>query len=261
MIPGDALRTWTALAPALPDALYLGGGTALAVHLSHRESRDLDFFYHRGAVALDALEARVRQRGPFAVTQRAPGTLGGVFSETKLQFLHADEAAPQRRLEPTTKLAGINVAGVGDILAMKLKVIAERGELRDYYDLKTIEQRTGRTVEEGLGLFRERYGASADSQALGRVVRALGYLDDVDEDKLVPESKHNIAAYWTQRQPEIVRSLEHVFGHPHRRASAPRSPGANALAPGHGPSAGAGRVWIKPYRRRDGRQVRAHYRG
>lgn len=213
VVPGDTLRTWTALAPVMPDALYLGGGTALAVHLAHRESRDLDFFYHRGAVDLCALKAKLGQLGSFAVTQRAPGTLGGVFSGTKLQFLHSDEAAPQRQLEPTSKLAGINVAGIGDILAMKLKVIAERGELRDYFDLKSIEQRTGRTVEEGLGLFRERYGASADSQALGRVVRALGYLDNVEEDKLVPEDKREIAAYWTARQPDIIRSLARVRGH------------------------------------------------
>jgi hypothetical protein len=41
-------------------------------------------------------------------------------------------------------------------MAMKLKVVGDRGELRDYFDLMTIEQRTGRTADEGLALFLER---------------------------------------------------------------------------------------------------------
>jgi hypothetical protein len=207
VLPADTAKTWETLAELLPSALYLAGGTALAAHLHHRQSRDLDFFYHEAAVDLDALAASIAERGPFAVQLRAPGTWNGVFSGTKLQFLHADEQRQQRRLEPTTSLAGIEVAGIGDIFAMKLKVIAERGELRDYFDVKTIEERTHRTVEEGLELFAARYALDESSGAIGAVIRALGYLGDVDEDSLVPESKDEIAAYWAQRQPEIVRRL------------------------------------------------------
>lgn len=38
------------------------------------------------------------------------------------------------------------------------------------------------------------------------VVRALGYLGDVDEDELVAATKDEIKAYWRRRQPEIVRN-------------------------------------------------------
>jgi predicted nucleotidyltransferase component of viral defense system len=48
------------------------------------------------------------------------------------------------------------VADIKDLMAMKLKVLSERGELRDYYDVKDIDERGGVTVEEGLALFRER---------------------------------------------------------------------------------------------------------
>lgn len=207
MLGEDAARTWETLAAALPTALYLGGGIALTAHLHHRASRDLDFFYHEHAVDLDLLAGELAQLGSFAITQRAPGTLSGVFSSTKLQFLHADEIASQHRLEATTSIAGINVAGIADILAMKLKVIAERGELRDYFDIKVIEQRTGRMVEEGLGLFMARYALEPEAHVLEPIVRALGYLDDVDADALVPESKREVAAYWAARQPQILRSL------------------------------------------------------
>jgi hypothetical protein len=39
------------------------------------------------------------------------------------------------------------------------------------------------------------------------VVRALGYLGDVDEGDLLPVGKVEIEAYWRRRQPEIIRSV------------------------------------------------------
>jgi predicted nucleotidyltransferase component of viral defense system len=120
-------------------------------------------------------------------------------------------------LEPPSTVAGLRVASVSDIFAMKLRMIAKRGELRDYFDLMTIEQKTGRTVEEGLSLFLARYGLDADANALRPVVNALGYLDDVDDDESLPLAKHEIAAYWQRRQPQVVRSLGRMSVSPPRR--------------------------------------------
>jgi len=144
----------------------------------------------------------VRARG-LGAEQRALGAnLAAAARRTS-----ADEVEPQRRLEPTRMVGGIAVAGIGDILAMKLKVIVDRGELRDYFDLMAIERDTGRTVEEGLALFLARYGRPAEPFAIAPVVRALGYLGDVDEDELLPVGKAEIEAYWGRRQPEIVRNV------------------------------------------------------
>jgi len=205
-LPDDAAGTWETIAPVLPAALYLGGGTALAVHLAHRVSLDLDFFYHHTAVDLESLVATLERTGPFAVTHRAAGTLNGLFSQTRLQVLHADEVEPQRRLDPPQPIAGIDVAGIGDLLAMKLKVITDRGDLRDYFDLMAIELEAGRMVEEGLALFLERYGRPPEPYVVEPIVRALGYLGDVDEDELLPASKAEVEAYWETRQPEILRN-------------------------------------------------------
>jgi predicted nucleotidyltransferase component of viral defense system len=203
VLPGDVAHTWELMAPALPQELYLVGGTALAVHLHHRVSRDLDFFFH-DEVDLDQLAAMLQDLGPFAITLRSEGTLNGLFSETKIQFL---SATSQRLLERPTKVAGLRVAGIGDLLATKLKVIGDRGELRDYFDLMEIEQQAGRRVEEGLGLFLTRYQVPPGHATIGHIVTALGYLQDVDEDDLLPVEKNVIEAYWRKRQPEIVRSL------------------------------------------------------
>jgi hypothetical protein len=203
LLPVNVAQTWELIAPALPQELYLIGGTALAVHLHHRISRDLDFFFHDD-VDLDRLAATLRDLGPFAITRRSEGTLNGLFSETKLQFL---SAASQRLLEQPTDVAGLRVAGMGDIFATKLKVIGDRGELRDYFDLMEIERRAGRRVEEGLGLFMTRYQVPPGDATINHIVTALGYLEDVDEDDLLPVEKDVIEAYWRKRQPEIVRNL------------------------------------------------------
>jgi len=89
ILPPDTASTWDAIAPVVPSDAYLGGGTAIAVHLGHRVSRDLDFFFHHESIDLDKLARRLNAAGPFAVTERSAGTLNGIFSATKVQFLQA----------------------------------------------------------------------------------------------------------------------------------------------------------------------------
>jgi hypothetical protein len=204
VLPPDTAATWDAIAPHVPPDAYLGGGTAIAVHLEHRISRDLDFFFHQGSVDLDGLTRRLATAGAFAVTERAPGTLNGVFSATKVQFLHADEGCPQHLLEPPQEVDGLLVAQLSDLMAMKLKVVGDRGELRDYFDLMIIEQRTGRTADEGLALFVERFRPEYPQEAINHILLGLGYFDDVDPDDALPVPRVQIVDYWTSRQRELV---------------------------------------------------------
>jgi hypothetical protein len=203
VLPAETAHAWSELAPLLPSGSYLAGGTGLAAHLHHRVSRDLDLFFHR-TVDLDALRRRLAATGTFAATRVGDGVLDGVLAGAKVQFLHA---RGQRRLASTRRIAGIPVAGVEDILAMKLKVIGDRGELRDYFDVMTIEQRLGRTAEEGIGLYLERFQVPAEHESVRHIVRGIGYLDDVDDDDLLPVERSEIERYWHRRQPQIVRSL------------------------------------------------------
>jgi enoyl-CoA hydratase/carnithine racemase len=207
LLPPDTAGTWEAIADAVPPGAYLGGGTALAVHLRHRLSRDLDFFLP-APVELGTLADALGARGPLRITtfDDTPGrqTLNAVFSATKLQFLEASTLA---MVEPTIRVAGVDVAGLGDLLAMKLKVLGDRNELRDYFDLKVIDETTGRRVEEGIALFVEKYAPRGPDQAVSAILRALAYLDDVEADPLVPEGVGDIEKYWRRRVPEITRNL------------------------------------------------------
>lgn len=163
---------WEELVILRPDPAYLAEGTAVAVHLHHRVSKDLDFFLSE-PVDMDVLYTHLEATGHFVATHLDPGTVNGVLGETRVQFLLA---GTQRNTEPLTVVDGIPVAGLGDLLATKLKVVMGRGELRDYFDIMAIEQRTPLTAEEGLGIFLERYQPKAPDEAVSAIVRALGLL-------------------------------------------------------------------------------------
>jgi predicted nucleotidyltransferase component of viral defense system len=204
VLPAETAQAWELIAPVVPDRYRLAGGTALAVHLHHRQSRDLDFFSVKPDPDLPALERRLNELGSFAVSSRTPNTLNGVFEAAKVQFLDAHD---QVELAPPERHEGILVSSVSDVLAMKIKVIGDRGELRDYFDLKRIEELAGRRVEEGIGLYMARYQIPPEHPSIEHVLEALGYLDDVDEDDMIPESRKEIAKYWARRQREITRNL------------------------------------------------------
>lgn len=201
-LPRDLVRAWERIVPAVPPVAYLAGGTAITVHLLHRVSRDLDFFT-TGPFDPGRLEAELHDLGTFARTAVDDGTLNGVFEDTKVQFL---EASSQRVLEGLTDVGGLRIAGLGDLLATKLKVLADRGELRDYFDIWRIETEAGRRIEEGLALFLARYGA--DENAVLPIVRALGSLDDVADDPFLPVGRDEIVSWFRARQPQVAVHLD-----------------------------------------------------
>jgi hypothetical protein len=48
ILPGDTATTWDAIAPIVSQQAYLGGETAIAVHLGHRISRQREIVAARG---------------------------------------------------------------------------------------------------------------------------------------------------------------------------------------------------------------------
>ena len=166
-LPPDTASKWEVIQPAVPAAAYLAGGRAITAHLCHRISQDLDFFFDDD-VDLDALAAALGELGPFAVTARTNGTLIGLFSRTRIQFL---DACRQNRVDDELQVAGLRVASMRDLVAMKLEVVGDRGELRDYFDLMAIEQAGRGTAEAGLGDYLARYQPT-DANASLSVVAA-----------------------------------------------------------------------------------------
>jgi hypothetical protein len=204
VLRGETSAAWEKLAPLVPEWMYLSGGTALAMHLHHRVSRDLDLFTERPFDAESQADLLTAAFDDFAATLVTTGTVNGVLGETKVQFL---DASTQHRIVEPKLIAGIQVAGIEDILATKLKVVMDRGALRDYFDLMSIEQHTDLDVINGLALYIERYQPKAPDQHIGQIIRALGFFEDVDDDPALPVERGEIERYWRKRQPEVVRGL------------------------------------------------------
>ena len=203
------LQIWDLVGSLSPPSGELMGGTALAIHLEHRQSEDLDIFVHRPFDPLNLLE-RLQEHGPVESDYWSEGTLNCVFGDVKLQYLLA---TGQQRIERGRKVGEMSVGSFPDVVATKLKVVGDRGELRDYYDLMCIETMGGTTVVRMLDWYCLRYGVDRTHQSVYHIVRALGSFNDVADDTWLseclgkPRLLDAVARYWQRRQPEIAKRL------------------------------------------------------
>jgi len=129
------------LCACLPGNL-LGGGTALALYLGHRQSQDFDFvrMVARDPAALvTQLAARepaveVADRGPHSLHLR----LRGVPVSYRWQ--------PGVRLEVGETFDGIPVAPLPTLTAFTCHAVAHRGSRKDFVDLYALLQSGGRSI-------------------------------------------------------------------------------------------------------------------
>jgi predicted nucleotidyltransferase component of viral defense system len=127
----DLQQLWGRLGklPAVRDAFILAGGTALAVHLGHRRSIDLDFFSDH-AFRPEVLERALDPLGAVTIANEE-GTLHARIGSCKVSFLHD----PYPWIAEQIELEGLRLAGVPDIAAMKVIAISQRGTRKDFFDL------------------------------------------------------------------------------------------------------------------------------
>jgi hypothetical protein len=181
---------------------YLAGGTALALHLGHRRSVDLDFFSSE-SFENERLLALLRQIGEFQIRRNDPGTVTGQLEGIQVSFIQY--AYPM--LDPPTKPDfGPVVAGLRDIASMKLSAIMGRGSRRDFLDLYAVYQH-GHSLEEIYAWFQEKYrGISYDPYHLAR---SLVYFLDAEEERMP-------VMLWPCRWDEVkaffIRESQRVFG-------------------------------------------------
>lgn len=257
VLPADTATSWVILRDHLPPTVTLFGGTAIAAHLHHRVSRDLDFFYTDPNTNVQHLREKLESLRPTAVTLQDQTSLNAVFGHTKVQFLHAAE---QRDLEPPTLIAGIKTAGLRDLTATKLKVILDRGELRDYYDLMAIEQHTGIKIETALSDYQHRYNDPNSNNIYG-IIRGLGSFSDVIDDPGLPTTRETIERYWESRQRHILTNLDSTGtqSSPQNLWATRSTNNPNPETNNNPPSSGDERIWVEPHSR-NGRHINGYWR-
>lgn len=117
---------------------YLAGGTALALLSGHRESVDLDYFI-QSHIDTDHLKTQLSELFPnIVVTYEEKDTLWCRVDEVKLSFI----CRTSTLVETLHDEEDFRIAGVGDIVVMKLNAICGREEYKDYYDLAILSEIT-----------------------------------------------------------------------------------------------------------------------
>jgi hypothetical protein len=158
---------------------YLAGGSAIAFHLAHRRSYDLDLFSSSFAVQIEALAEEIAQLKNVKVVASSDATLKlrvGTVAVDIVRYRYPLVEMPSRGPE------GFPIAGLLDLATMKLAAISMRGIYRDFWDLHEIMTRSSVTLAAGLDAYVQRFGvAKAD---LYHVLRSLTYFTDAEKERL-----------------------------------------------------------------------------
>lgn len=157
---------------------YLAGGTAVALHLGHRISHDLDFFTpvefpeETTIATLETLGLRTEERHQ----QTIIGTFEGVhFSYFLL---------PYPLLFTPTFYESLRIAHLDDCAVMKFEAIGSRGTQRDFIDLHAIMVHRRLTVPNLLDMHRKKYGDKHNTRAHN--VRSLTYFAEAEAEQARP---------------------------------------------------------------------------
>lgn len=170
---------------------YLAGGTALALHIGHRRSVDLDFFSAQPFEA-DAFLASLQALSGLSVLAKSSQTLHLHISGTKVSFIGYSYPL----LFPLENFRGLAVADVRDIACMKLSALASRGSRRDFVDLYAAAQGYG--LPALLDLFRQKF--SQVNYSTIHVQKSLIYFAEAEKepmpDMLVPLLWEEVKAFF-----------------------------------------------------------------
>lgn len=200
ILPEPQRQIWPLLAPASRLSFVLYGGTAVGLHLGHRQSIDFDFFT---SAPLDKKElsasfafihnARTIQEDENTLVVETAMPAGPV----KISFfggLGIGRINNPLRTNDSTLL----VASLEDLLATKLKSILDRAEAKDYRDISAMLS-AGVSLETALGAFAVMYRKDP-----GLPLRAIGYFKDGDLPSL-PIADQNVLRAARDRVSDIPK--------------------------------------------------------
>lgn len=112
-------------------AFKLAGGTALALHLGHRTSIDIDLFNTNGFDAAK-LSQHLQKEYNAVVERTRENTISGDINGIKIDLL----SHQYRDVQPSITIEGIRMASMEDIAAMKFNAIINNPRrLKDFVDM------------------------------------------------------------------------------------------------------------------------------
>jgi Nucleotidyl transferase AbiEii toxin, Type IV TA system len=211
ILPAAQREIWTGLAPAPHLNFVLYGGTAIALHLGHRESLDFDFF-RSDPLDKDQIRAKFQFVDGAVILQDAPETLV-VLAEmpagsVKVSFFggvgfgHVNDPLQ-------TRDGTLLVASLDDLMATKLKATLDRAEARDYRDIAEMIS-AGVSLATGLSAFTQMFDGEP-----AQVLRAIGFFGDGDLNTLSTKDREILCSARDRigKLPELRLKAGSLTGH------------------------------------------------
>jgi predicted nucleotidyltransferase component of viral defense system len=156
---------------------YLAGGTAIALHLGHRLSIDLDWFCTEELHSPELLAKQIQDTGlAVQITSVSKGTLHAVISGVRVSFLSYGYPLLQPAI--SDEPLGCRVASLQDLACMKLSALTQRGAKKDFIDIFALNRRA-LSISDMLDLYRKKYSMAS----VAHILYALSYFDDADKEK------------------------------------------------------------------------------
>lgn len=160
---------------SLTDQFYLAGGTALAIHLKHRLSFDLDFFSNE-KFDQKLLDKKLSKINGYKLGRIEEDTLLGIIGETKISFFtyHC------KIIKPYIDYKKIHLLQIPDIAAMKLDAIGSRGIKRDFVDLYFISKNF--TLDDCLNFYLKKYPQLKEN--IFHIIKSLSYFIEAEDSEM-----------------------------------------------------------------------------
>jgi hypothetical protein len=154
--------------------LRLVGGTALALQLGHRNSVDLDLF---GIVTL-SLEEMTQAMENAGLEVSFSKKRGGVYlfvvNNVKVDIVNF----PLEWFEPAIETEDVKMAGLKDIVAMKMAAITGRGRKKDFIDFYFLLKYF--SLNQAFDLYLKKY----PNNAIENAMMSLTYFVDAEKDTM-----------------------------------------------------------------------------
>jgi hypothetical protein len=184
ILPPRQRELWPLLADAKELGFVLYGGTAIALHLNHRQSIDFDFFTE---VEFDSetLKKTVSWVKNAQCVQNTENTCSFEYNEVKVSFFGGIKFG-RAGVPLLTDDGVLEVASLKDLMGLKLATIMERVNYKDYRDLGAMIKH-GLSLEEGLGTGEAFYGKSF---SVSSCLRTLTYFEGNNMGELSREEKN-----------------------------------------------------------------------
>ncbi|MCK4277673.1 MAG: nucleotidyl transferase AbiEii/AbiGii toxin family protein [Desulfurellaceae bacterium] len=151
------------------------GGSALAMHLCHRKSDDLDFFTYEDSFDKKEIFDYIRRFETKEIINESNEQIDLLINGVKVTFFNAKWGF----LKPI-KIERFNLATLEAIAAMKVNTLFLRAKYRDYYDLYCLakEKMSVRQIFE--------YSKSVVKGINFKLFcMALTYVEDIEDDNII----------------------------------------------------------------------------